>query len=362
MRGAGNRRTEPTNKQESEVMQPLNRDHGEREHAPAAGPGRVSVVIVVWNAKRYVLECLESLMRHGGRACREVIVVDNASTDGTPELIAELYPDLRLIRNPENYGFSRANNIGMEQCTSDYICLVNSDVVFSEDCFTPMLRYLDEHPEAAMLGPRMMGTDGHVHRSTMRFPTLWNTLSRALALDLLFPGSRGFGGLLMADFDHEHTRVVEVLNGWFLLVRRSAIDDVGPLDARFFIYGEDLDWSYRFHQAGHQLVFFAGASALHYGGSSSSSAPIRFSLEMHRANAQYWRKHRGEFATGLYLLILVVHYLIRLPGQACGYALLPAKRSSFAARLGRSRACLGWTVRALFGNDSVPLARPVPSV
>jgi hypothetical protein len=319
------------------------------------------VVIVVWNAKRYVLECLESLAQHCAQICSEVIVVDNASTDGTPDLVEVLYPDFRLIRNRENYGFSRANNIGIGQCTGDYICLVNSDVVFTEDCISPMLRYLVDHPETAMIGPRMLDAHGNVRRSTMRFPTLWNTFSQAVALDVLVSGSRVFGGQLMADFDHQRTMPVEVLNGWFLIVRRSAMQDVGMLDTRFFIYGEDIDWSYRFHLAGHQRVFFGDAAAIHYGGSSSASAPIRFYLELHRANVQYWRKHRGNLATGLYLLTLVVHHLVRLLVFAGGYALVRAKHGTFAARVARSSACLGWTLRALCGNDSVAQVQPLPS-
>jgi GT2 family glycosyltransferase len=329
--------------------------------APSSSAPRISVVIVVWNAQRYVLECLESFSRHCATVCSEVVIVDNASTDGTPDLVATLYPHFRLIRNAENYGFSRANNIGIAQCTGDYVCLVNSDVAFTSDCISPMLRYLIDHPGVAMVGPRMLNADGHVGRSTMRFPTLWYSFSRALALDAAFPRSRVFGGHLMADFDHNHTMPVEVLNGWFVLVRRSAMQEVGLLDTRFFIYGEDVDWCYRFHQAGHQLVFFADAAAVHYGGSSSSSAPVRFYLEMQRANGQYWRKHHGWLGSRLYLLSLAVHHLGRLAALAFGCALLPAKRSAFASRLRRSSACLGWTLRALFGNDTVSLAQPAPS-
>ena len=102
----------------------------------------VSVVIVVWNAQKYVIECLESLRQHCGVLCDEVIVVDNASTDGTPDLIAEMFPEFKLIRNTENLGFAKANNIGIAKCSGDYVCLVNSDVKFTSDCLSPMLRYL----------------------------------------------------------------------------------------------------------------------------------------------------------------------------------------------------------------------------
>src|SRR5580704_15641469 len=120
-------------------------------HQPPAGSARVSIVIVVWNAKQYVLECLGSLREHCEKVCSEVIVDDNASTDGTPELIAEMFPEFKLIRNLENFGFAKANNIGIAQSSGDYICLVNSDVKFLDDCISPMVTYLSGHPEVGML-------------------------------------------------------------------------------------------------------------------------------------------------------------------------------------------------------------------
>lgn len=339
-------------------MQEVDQDQAGLNAVSAADPHSVSVVIVVWNAKQYVLECLESLQKHCGHIRPEVIVVDNNSTDGAPEAVAELFPEFRLIRNSENYGFSRANNIGIGQSSGDYICLVNSDVSFTQDCLSPMLRYLDEHPKVAMLGPQMLDADGRVRRSTMRFPTVGNSFSRALGLDRIFRGSRFFGGLLMADFDHRHTRAVEVLNGWFLLVRRSAMEAVGALDTRFFIYGEDVDWCYRFHQAGYQIEFFADASAIHYGGSSSASAPVRFSVEMHRANLQYWQKHHSWLKRELFLVSIAVMHALRLLGHGLRCLGAPAQRQRAAAGLAKSMAGLRWARQALRGKDSVACAHP----
>ena len=316
--------------------------------APQAGPARVAVVIVVWNAKQYVLECLKSLREHCGKVCSEVIVVDNASTDGTPELVAEMFPEVKLIRNPENSGFAKANNIGIAQTSADYICLVNSDVKFLDDCISPMVRYLSGHPGVGMLGPKMLAASGEVRRSTMRFPTVWNNFCRAIGLDSLFKGSRSFGGLLMSDFDHQTTAPVEVLNGWFLLVRRSAVERVGLLDPQFFMYGEDVDWCYRFRQAGEEVVFFAEAGAIHYGGASSSHAPLRFYLELYRATWQYWRKHHSGPAQIGFLAAFAVHHSVRLLGSAFIYLCSPSQRPYTAARFKRSLACLQWVGAAKF--------------
>jgi len=315
---------------------------------PPAKQSTVSVVIVVWNGKEYMLQCLESLRKHCGEVCDEVIIVDNASTDGSPEMVAERFPEFKLIRNSENLGFAKANNIGIAQSSGSYVCLVNSDVEFVEDCITPLIEYLSTNPGVGMVGPKMFAAAGDVARSTMRFPTIWNHFSRALGLDIAFKGSRWFGGLLMSDFDHRTTTPVEVLTGWFVLVRRSAMDRVGLLDPQFFMYGEDVDWCYRFHQAGERVVFFAEAGAVHYGGGSSSHAPLRFYLELYRATWQYWRKHHGALSQLGFLLAFAVHHSIRLLGSAFIYLFLPSQRTSTVAKLKRSLACLQWVGAAKF--------------
>lgn len=318
----------------------------------------ISVVIVVWNAKKYVLECLESLREHCANTYREVIVVDNASTDGTPDLIEKLFPESTLIRNQQNLGFATANNIGISLCSGDYICLVNSDVKFRDDCLVQMVRYMAENPDVAMLGPRMLWPDGRVRRSTMRFPTVWNMFSHAAGLHVLFKRSSVFAGQLMSDFDHQSTREVEVLNGWFVMVRRTALQKVGPMDPSFFMYGEDIDWCYRFRQAGERLVFFADAGAIHYGGASSSNAPVRFYIEMNRAMWQYWRKHYGKWSQLAFLLTSAIHDSLRLLRSACGYLCLPSARPQELIKLKRHFACLQWVGHLAIGHDRNPQYRP----
>jgi len=304
---------------------------------------RVSVIIVVWNAKKYVQECLASLHKYCREAYCEVIVVDNASTDGTPQLVAEMFPAFTLICNSENLGFAKANNIGIARSTGEYVCLVNSDVTFTDDCISPMVEYLDGHPDIGMLGPKMLGPEGTTaRRSTMRFPTVWNNFSRALGLDLAFRRSRLFGGLLMSDFDHQTTTPVEVLNGWFVLVRRRAIERVGVLDPRFFMYGEDLDWCYRFRQTGEGVVFFADAAAIHYGGASSSNAPLRFYLEQCYANWQYWQKHHNWFSQVAFLVTLAIYHCVRLLDSIFRYVFSPGRRLESLDNLRRNVICLQW--------------------
>jgi GT2 family glycosyltransferase len=317
----------------------------------------VSVVIVVWNAKKYVLECLESLREHCKNVYKEVIVVDNCSTDGTPEIVSKLFPEFKLIRNPENYGFAKANNVGMIHCTGEFVCLVNSDVKFTSDCISPMLKYLEKSPDVAMLGPKMLsGNDNRVYRSTLRFPTVWNVFCRAVGLDVIFKRSRFFGGLLMSDFDHQTTAPVEVLVGWFWLVRQNAIERVGMLDTQFFMYGEDIDWCHRFHECGLGVAFCAEAEAFHYGGASSSASPARFYLEQARANWQYFKKHHGFLARAGFLAAIACHHAIRALGFALAYIYSPSCHSETGLKLKKSLACLHWVSTVAF-KSSVQLEK-----
>lgn len=301
----------------------------------------LSVITVTWNGKRYVEECLQSLAVNVDVAT-EFIVIDNASTDGTSELIERVFPQFRVVRNDYNLGFAKANNIGIRLSRGKYLCLVNSDVVVPPRCLRSLYEYLEANPDVAVTGPQMLGPDNQVHRSSMRLPTLSNAFCRAAALDRIPLVSRVLGGQLMSDFSHDRTCEVEVLNGWFWMIRRSAIESVGLLDERFFMYGEDLDWCRRFREAGWRLVFNGGAQALHYGGGSSRVAPVRFYLELHRANLQYWRKHNGPLATVLYGAILLVHHLIRMVGHSVAYLLSGERRTELAAKIRRSWMLIAW--------------------
>jgi hypothetical protein len=203
-----------------------------------------------------------------------------------------------------------------------------------------MYEYMEENTAIGILGPRMIGRSGTVDRSYMRFPTLWNCLCHSLAMDSLFLGSSIFGSLMMKDFNNHVTSDVEVLNGWFLMVRREALEQVGPLDDAFFMYGEDIDWSYRFYKAGWKRVYFAGAEAVHYGGASSDNAPTRFYVEMQRANLQFWQKHHGRFGPPAYRLVAYLHETIRILGHSVRFLARKSVRADAVLKVKRSWACI----------------------
>lgn len=325
----------------------------------------LSIIVVTWNGKKYAIECLESLKSISATLDHEIIVVDNASTDGTPEAIRELFPNVKLIETGANLGFAKGNNIGMAASRGKYVCLVNSDVVIPNGCFEHLVDFMDENPDIGMLGPKMLSPDGGVGASVMRLPTVWNTLCCSLGLHAIFPKSRLLGGFSMDAYPYDSIDDVEVLTGWFWVIPRRALDVVGGLDEQFFMYGEDIDWSHRFKSAGFRVVFYPGAEALHYGAASSGEAPARFYVEMRRANLQYFRKHHGRLGAYGYLLAIWIHEIVRMVGYSAASLIKKSRRSDYIFKVDRSIASIRWLTgdRSLLTTPpkSVPGAREVAS-
>jgi len=304
----------------------------------------VSIIIVTWNGMRYALECLASLHQNTGTLPIEVIVVDNGSTDGTPDEIRRQFPSTTLIQNGANCGFAKANNIGLAVARGKYLCLVNSDVVVPSGCIENMVSFMGRNPDIGLLGPKMLAPDGGIGRSVMQLPTVWNTLCCSLGLHVLFPKSKLFGGFLMNGYAYDSIDDVEVLTGWFWMLNRRSFEQVGGLDEQFFIYGEDIDWSYRFRNAGWRVVFYPESQALHYGGASSAQAPTRFYVEMRQANLQYFQKHHGRLGAMGYKAAVLVHELVRIIGNGMLYCSRASRRPSAAFAIGRSMCSIEWLV------------------
>ncbi len=309
----------------------------------AGKPGSlVSVIIVSWNAREYLAQCLASLSPAVCRYPMEIIVVDNASTDGSPEMVQRKYPECRLIRNGSNLGFAKANNVGIRQSAGEYLCLINSDVRVLDSCITRLVEFCETQPEVGMVGPRILGGDGALQPSCRGFPTVWNTLCRALGLDLLFPHARLFGGYLLPFWQHDTVRPVDILSGCFWLVRRRALTGVGVLDEDFFMYGEDMDWCKRFWAQGWRLMFVPSAQAIHYGSASADNAPMRFYLERQRADLQYWKKHHLWPAQQCYFVISCLQHLLRIIGYAGALLAFAGNRERKRLKIVRSIRCLQW--------------------
>ncbi len=301
---------------------------------------KVSVVIVSWNAKHYLSKCLQSLNNQAYSGELEIIVVDNASEDGSPEMVREIYPDTLLICNSENMGFAKANNMGIKASTGEYMALVNSDVHVFENCLTKLVDYLIGHKKVGLIGPLIIGSNGEQQNSCRAEPNLWNMWCRALALDAMFPRSQFFCGYFMGHWSHREVSSVDILSGCFWLTSRRALRDVGLLDESFFIYGEDMDWCKRFKDSGWDVVFVPEAKAIHYGGGSSKNSPVRFFVEKQKADLQYWRKYHSWFALSLYYFISLIHHSFRIAGFSIKAILRTGDVSIAWYKVRRSFACL----------------------
>lgn len=304
----------------------------------------ISIIIVSWNAKDFLLNCLESIKAQTLSATMEIIVVDNASSDGSPEAVEKKYPDVHLIRNDQNYGFAKANNIGIKESKGRYICLINSDVKVLSECLTRLYDYIEKNPSIGIIGPRILNSDLSIQCTCRRFPSLWNNLCSAMALSRLFTNSQIFSGEEMFYFKHDVILGVNALSGCFLMVRREAFEKVGYLDDQFFMYSEDIDWCKRFWQAGWQLVFFPDAESIHYGGASSANTPLRFSVELEESLFQYWTKHHDKFSSYVLFCILVLQHTLRILPEILLYFFKPAARRKRKLQLQKHLSCL----RALF--------------
>jgi len=305
----------------------------------------VSVVIVSYNTRELLRDCLRSVSDQSKEVAVEAIVVDNASQDESQSMVKTEFPFVTLLENTENLGFAKANNLGIRASKGRYVALVNSDVVVLEGCLQRLVRFMDAHPAVGMVGPRILNADRSLQPSCRTFPSLWNNFSQAIGLSRLFPRSSFFGDWSMKYWAHDTVREVDALSGCFWMLRQKALDEVGLLDERFFMYGEDLDWCRRFHDAGWGVHFYPEAEAVHFGGASSASAPVKFFLEMQKADLQYWKKHHGRFRQICYAAIIFLRHTTRLLGLGIGCLVCPKRKPQVAQKIRNSWACIQWLLR-----------------
>jgi hypothetical protein len=309
----------------------------------------ISIVIVGWNARRYLELCLESLESAPPRRSMEILVVDNASTDGTTEMIEARFPSVKLIKSPENLGFSKGNNLAIRQSTGRYIALVNPDVIVFPGCLDALANFLEQNPKVGNVGPRVLNPDMTLQSSCRRFPTLWNNFCSATGLATAFKNSRIFAGEHMFYFPHDRTMAVDVLVGCFSMVRREAFEAVGLLDEGLFMYGDDVDWCRRCWKAGWEVVFFPGAQSIHDRGKITAPYPVRFAVAQQRSVLYYWFKHHGFLGRLGVGSIMLVHHLLRYVFAALLSVASSKRREQGDVRKQVSAACL----RAFF-SGSIP--------
>jgi N-acetylglucosaminyl-diphospho-decaprenol L-rhamnosyltransferase len=243
-----------------------------------------SVVVVTHNALPWIERCLESVRGE------EVVVVDNGSSDGSADVVREQLPGVRLIEQ-ENVGLAAGWNRGLEAASGRYVLILNSDAWLTDGSLRRLVTFADQHPEAAIVGPRLLNPDGTLQRSVRGFPTLWRLATEYFFLRKLAPRSRALNAFYANGFDHQEVREAEFLMGACMLVRREAVEQVGPLDEAFFLFSEETDWAYRFRDAGWKVLFFPGAECVHVGGASHGGRLFRENV---RGHLRFLSKHRGD--------------------------------------------------------------------
>lgn len=248
---------------------------------------KLSIVIVSYNVRAFVEQCLDSVQKASEGIATEVFVVDNASADDTVEVIGSRYPWVHLIANSENLGFASANNIAIRQSAGEYVLLLNPDTVVEEDTLRQSLAFMDAHPEAGGAGVMMHNADGTLAPESRRaIPTPWVSCLKMLGFTKRY---------YMSHLSWDQPSQIEVISGAFCLLRKKALDEIGLLDEAFFMYGEDIDLSYRLLKGGWQN-WYLPYPIIHYKGKSTQKSDYRYVHIFYQAMLIFFRKHYGHLS------------------------------------------------------------------
>jgi len=273
---------------------------------------KLSVVIVNFNVRHFLEQCLQSVIRAGKDIPLEIFVVDNNSVDGSVARIKAAFPDVILIENHENLGFSKANNQAIRKASGEYILLLNPDTVVEEDTFAKVIRFMDEHPDSGALGVKMIDGKGHfLPESKRALPTPWVSFYKISGLSALFPKSEKFGRYHLGYLNPDQIHQVDVLPGAFMLLRQGTLKKTGLLDETFFMYGEDIDLSFRITQAGYHNYYFPETTIIHYKGESTKKGSINYVKVFYQAMIIFADKHFSKQNARWYSLVIRLAIYIR---------------------------------------------------
>lgn len=273
---------------------------------------KLSVVIVNYNVRYFLEQCLYSVARACKNTAAEVFVVDNASSDGSVEMVRSKFPEVKLIANTDNKGFSKANNQAIEQSVGEYVLLLNPDTVVAEDTFEKCVAFMDAHTDAGGLGVHMVDGKGvFLPESKRGLPTPFVAFCKTFGLSALFPKSETFGRYHLGYLNEKGTHEVDVLSGAFMLLRKNVLDRIGLLDETFFMYGEDVDLSYRIQLAGYKNYYYPETTIIHYKGESTKKGSLNYVKVFYNAMIIFARKHFSGNQSGLFSLLINVAIVFR---------------------------------------------------
>ncbi len=273
----------------------------------------VSIIIVNWNTQELLLRCLEHVYDTTRQVAFEVFVVDNASSDGSVAAVRSRFPEVQLIENNENVGFARANNQAMAVVRGRFLLLLNTDAFLHPAAVKTLVAHMDAYPDTGAAGCRLFYEDGTLQRSCSAFPTVLTELWQGLWLDRLFPRHPLFGSYMMTYWNLDDLREVDAVLGACMIIRPSALKQVGPFNEQYFMYSEEIDLCYRLKQGGWKIRFVPTATATHiWGGSARQVHPAKTFLRLYESRVQFFRSHYGRLRTWLYKLVLLLGSILRV--------------------------------------------------
>ena len=266
----------------------------------------LSVIIVNWNVRDLLRECLRSIEAGKGGLSLEIIVVDSASSDDSVAMVRSEFPSVHLIACTENVGFPRGNNLGLHEARGDYLLLLNPDTVIVDDALAVLVSYLQANPDVGVVGPQLLNLDGSVQSSRRRFPTAATGFFESTWLEGLAPGIlRRYYAL---DLPDAATADVDWLTGACIMVPRSTYEAVGGMDEGYFMYSEELDWCRRIKESGRRVVYYPAAQVIHHVGKSSEQAVTARHINFNQAKLRYFRKYHGRFMVAVLRVFLLAGY------------------------------------------------------
>ena len=271
---------------------------------------KLSIIIVNYNVKYFLEQALLSVRKASANLSVEVFVVDNNSVDDSVEMVKDKFPEVKVIANKHNPGFSIANNQAIHQSCGEYVLLLNPDTVVEEDTFQKVIAFMDEHPKAGGLGVKMIdGAGKFLPESKRGFPSPFVAFCKTFGLSKIFPKSKTFNHYHLGYLDKDENHEIEVLSGAFMLLRKSVLDEIGLLDEAFFMYGEDIDLSYRIIKAGYKNYYLADTTIIHYKGESTKKGSLNYVKTFYNAMMIFARKHfEGEKARVFIFMLQIAIY------------------------------------------------------
>lgn len=284
---------------------------------------RLSVIIVSYNVYPFLDNCLQSVIQSLKGIEGEIIVVDNASVDRTPALIAEHYPQVVLLANHENVGFAKANNQGIGVSQGQYVLLLNPDTILAEDTLMTCVQFMDQHPDAGAVGVRMTdGSGRYLPESKRGLPTLRASFMKMTGVYKIFPTSSWVNSYYQGHIPENTIAKIEVLTGAFMFIRSSALQKAGLLDEDFFMYGEDIDLSYRILRSGYNIYYLPTTSIIHYKGESTRKSSLNYILTFYQAMLIFTKKHSAFKGQQIFIkLAIYLHGFLKIIRQSFTRAL-----------------------------------------